>query len=74
MYAIKWVDLHLTDSMVDPTSDLEEDVTEEEAPACTVCGDPIVQETEHRVVTRVEDGSVATWHFCDDACRDEWDE
>jgi len=58
--------------MVDPTSDLGEDVTEEDAPTCTICGDPIVQETTHRVVTWIEDGEVQTAHFCDETCREEW--
>ena len=59
--------------MVDPTSDLGEDVTEEDAPRCAVCGDAIVREASHRVVTRVVDGAVETAHFCDEACRDGWD-
>jgi len=59
--------------MVDPTSDLTEDISEEEAPTCTVCGESLVRETDHRVVTHVEDGEVETWHFCDVDCRDEWE-
>jgi uncharacterized protein with PIN domain len=59
--------------MVDPTSDLGEDVTEETAPRCAVCGEPIVNEPTHRVVTRVEDGMVTTAHFCDENCRADWD-
>jgi uncharacterized protein with PIN domain len=59
--------------MVDPTSDLGEDVTEQEAPRCAVCGEPIVQEPSHRVVTKIEDDAVVTTHFCDSACRAEWD-
>jgi hypothetical protein len=59
--------------MVDPTSDLEEDVTEEDAPTCHSCGTPIVREADHRVVTWVQDGEVETRHFCDEGCRDEWD-
>jgi hypothetical protein len=55
--------------MVDPTSDLGEDVSEEEAPRCAVCGDPIVQDPSHRVTTRIEDGEVTTTHFCSDACK-----
>ncbi len=58
--------------MVDPTSDLGEDVTEEEAPRCEVCEEPILTDT-HRVVTWIEDGSVRAAHFCDDSCRREWD-
>lgn len=58
--------------MVDPTSDLGEDVTEESAPRCENCGEPIVRERSHRVVTWIEDGEVQTAHFCDEACRDEW--
>ena len=58
--------------MVDPTSDLGEDVTAEEAPNCVACGDPIVNEVTHRVVTWIEDDSVRTAHFCEEACRREW--
>ncbi|WP_435194042.1 DUF7576 family protein [Natronomonas sp. EA1] len=58
--------------MVDPTSELGEDVTEENAPRCERCGEPIVQSPSHRVVTWVEDGAVETAHFCDDACREAW--
>lgn len=59
--------------MVDPTSDLGEDVSAEDAPQCATCGDTIVREATHRVVTWVADGAVETAHFCDDECRDGWD-
>ena len=59
--------------MVDPTSDLNEDVSAEEAPPCTVCGAAIVQDPGHTVVTRVEGGEVRTWHFCSEGCRETWD-
>lgn len=59
--------------MVDPTSDLGEDVTEDDAPRCGTCGDPIVQAPGHRVITWVEDGAVRTEHFCDEECRRDWD-
>ena len=59
--------------MVDPTSDLGEDVSEDDAPVCEVCESPIVNEPNHRVITWVEDGQVQTAHFCDEACRREWD-
>jgi hypothetical protein len=58
--------------MVDPTSDLGEDVSEDEAPRCVVCEEPIVEDPDHRVVTWVEDGTVQSAHFCDDNCRAEW--
>lgn len=58
--------------MVDPTSDLGEDVTEDDAPRCAVCEEPIVNETTHRVITWVEDGNIQTAHFCTDDCRSEW--
>ncbi|PSP64579.1 hypothetical protein BRC79_09870 [Halobacteriales archaeon QH_8_67_27] len=58
--------------MVDPTSDLNEDVSADEAPTCAVCGDALVENPDHRVVTRVDDGEVVTTHFCSDAHRDEW--
>jgi len=58
--------------MVDPTSDLGEDVSEDDAPRCATCGDPIVGSPTHRVTTWIEDGSVETAHFCDDDCRESW--
>jgi len=58
--------------MVDPTSDLGEDVTEEDAPQCEACGEPILGTVDHRVVTWVEDGSVRSAHFCDEDCRSAW--
>ena len=71
MYAVKWVRPHAW-YMVDPTSDLNEDVSKDEAPACTTCGTPLAEDTDHRVVTWVEDGTVETRHFCSDACRTDW--
>lgn len=59
--------------MVDPTSDLGEDVTEEDAPRCSTCGDPIVHSPDHRVITWIEDGTVQAAHFCDEDCRLAWD-
>lgn len=58
--------------MTDPTSDLGEDVTEEDAPTCDACGAAIVQSPTHRVVTWIEDGEVVTAHFCDEGCREGW--
>lgn len=60
--------------MVDPTSDLGEDVSEEDAPRCGTCGEPIPSATDHRVVTWVEEDEVRTVHFCDDDCRKQWNE
>lgn len=59
--------------MVDPTSDLGEDVTEEDAPRCQTCSKPIVDDPDHRVVTWIEDDAVETVHFCDSVCRSEWE-
>lgn len=58
--------------MVDPTSDLGEDVSEEDAPRCATCDEPILSGTDHRVVTWVEQDEVRTVHFCDDECRKQW--
>lgn len=58
--------------MVDPTSDLGEDVDEESAPRCAACGSPVVDAPAHRVVTSVENGQVMHRHFCDDDCRERW--
>jgi len=59
--------------MVDPTSDLGEDVSEDDAPNCRACGEPLVDEPDHRVVTWIEAEQVQTAHFCDDDCRADWD-
>jgi hypothetical protein len=57
-------------TMVDPTSDLGEDVDEETAPACATCGEKIVRNPGHRVVTWIDDdGIVQHRHFCDDECK-----
>lgn len=58
--------------MVDPTSDVG-DVDPEEAPRCVTCGEPIVENPAHRVVTWVEDGHAEQRHFCDEDCRARWD-
>lgn len=59
--------------MVDPTSDLGEDVSEADAPRCATCGAPIMNAPNHRVITWIENDSVETAHFCDDSCRSKWD-
>lgn len=59
--------------MVDPTSDINEDVDEKDAPRCAVCDDP-AHGAGHRVITRIEDGAVETTHFCSPECRSEWSE
>jgi len=58
--------------MVDPTSDLNEDISEEDAPSCATCESAIVDSPNHRVITWIEDGTVQAAHFCDDDCRIEW--
>ena len=60
--------------MVDPTSDLGEDVDPADAPTCATCGEPIVNSPSHRVVTWVDDGETRQRDFCNDACRDDWDD
>ena len=57
--------------MVDPISDVGS-IDEDEAPSCEVCGETIVEDPDHRVVTWVENGIVQHRHFCSDACRDSW--
>jgi hypothetical protein len=59
--------------MVDPTSELNEDVSPDEAPDCATCGEPIVDSPDHRVITWVDDGEVQSVHFCDEDCRLAWD-
>ncbi|MFB6090758.1 MAG: hypothetical protein ABEJ97_06825 [Halobellus sp.] len=60
--------------MVDPTSDLGEDVDEADAPECATCGAKIIQSPTHRVVTWVEEGGVESRHFCSPECKAEFDE
>ena len=57
--------------MVDPTSNLEEEVDEDSAPRCATCGDPAYG-VGRRTVTWVDDGAVERRHFCDDDCQEEW--
>lgn len=59
--------------MVDPTSNLNEDISPEDAPSCRTCDEVLVDSADHRVVTWIEDGAVESAHFCDDGCRSEWD-
>lgn len=59
--------------MVDPTSDLGEDVDESNAPECATCGTKIIRSPTHRVVTRVVEGHVEATHFCSDDCKAERD-
>jgi hypothetical protein len=60
--------------MVDPTSDLDEDVDESNAPACAGCGTKLVRDPNHHVVTWVADGQIQVRHFCSTDCRETWDE
>ena len=39
--------------MVDPTSDLNENVAEEDAPECATCGAVLADSPDHRVITWV---------------------
>lgn len=59
--------------MVDPTSELNEDISPDEAPTCKTCESPIVDNPDHRVVTWIEDETVQSMHFCDESCRRDWD-
>lgn len=59
--------------MVDPTSDLNENIAEEDAPNCETCGTALVNNPDHRVVTWIEDEAAQTAHFCDADCRTNWD-
>ena len=60
--------------MVDPTSDLDEDVDESNAPECAVCGTKLIRDPNHHVVTWVADAQIQVRHFCSIECREEWDE
>lgn len=54
-------------AMIDPTSNVGE-TTAETAPTCATCGEKIIDEPTHRVLTSIEDGQVKTDHFCDEGC------
>ncbi len=58
--------------MVDPTSDVGA-VDEESAPECAVCGEKIVQDPNHRVVTWIADDAVEQRHFCSEECKSAWE-
>ncbi len=60
--------------MVDPTSDLNENVSEDEASECATCDSLVIDNPTHRVITWIEDGAVQSAHFCDDNCRRKWTE
>lgn len=59
--------------MEDPTSDLAEDVSPEDAPRCAVCDEPLVETPERRVVTWIDAEEVRTAQFCDETCRGQWE-
>jgi YHS domain-containing protein len=59
--------------MVDPTSDVGED-TEGSTPTCATCGEKIINEPSHRVLTHIEDTGVTTVHFCNEECLSAFEE
>lgn len=59
--------------MVDPTSDLNEDIDPEDAPVCEACDTTLEASPDHRVLTWIADGAVQTAHFCDEDCRTDWE-
>ncbi|QAU12354.1 hypothetical protein EKH57_06290 [Halorubrum sp. BOL3-1] len=59
--------------MVDPTSELEEDVDEESAPRCVTCDGPALG-VGRRTVTWVDGGDAVHRHFCSESCRAAWDD
>jgi hypothetical protein len=60
--------------MVDPTSNLEEDVDPEDAATCAVCGASLADAPDRRTVTWIEEATVGIAHFCDEDCRAAWDD
>jgi len=58
--------------MVDPTSDLNENISPEDAPVCETCHEVLTNSPNHRVITWIEDDAVQTAHFCDEDCRMDW--
>ena len=60
--------------MVDPTSDLDEDVDESNAPACAVCETKLIRDPNHHVVTWIDEGQIQVRHFCSPECREAWND
>lgn len=58
--------------MVDPTSDLNENISPEDAPTCETCESSIVDSPDHRVITWIENDTVESAHFCNESCRLDW--
>lgn len=58
--------------MVDPTSDLNENISPEDAPTCETCESSIVDNPDHRVITWIENDTVESAHFCNESCRLGW--
>lgn len=51
-----------------------DDASGRDAANCTNCGDPIDTSRWYPITTRIVDGDVELYSFCDDDCRDAWDE
>ncbi|WP_440766140.1 DUF7576 family protein [Natronorubrum sp. DTA7] len=49
------------------------DSTDEDAPDCRACGDPVASSSEQRVVTTLENGEAQYLHFCSDDCLENWE-
>ncbi|MFC4436637.1 MULTISPECIES: DUF7576 family protein [Natrialbaceae] len=49
------------------------DSTDEDAPECRACGDPVTEGGERRVVSIVENGEAVHYQFCSAACLESWD-
>lgn len=61
--------------MVDPTSDIGENVDEANTPECATCRTAIERDPEHQVVTWVDDeGLVQHRHFCSEECHTVYDD
>ncbi|MFU8867169.1 hypothetical protein [Natronococcus sp.] len=46
--------------------------SDEDAPACQACEDPVTENGERRVVSVVENGEAVHYEFCSVACRESW--
>lgn len=49
------------------------DATDDDAPRCHYCDDPVGGSSDRRVVPSVEDGTAIHLHFCDDDCLEAWE-
>jgi len=50
------------------------DSTDDDAPTCRDCGEPVKTDSSHRIASTVEDGKAVHLYFCTDDCFENWDD